>query len=152
MNSLLNNQLIRHRDWANRAAVALIFIYFGALKLFQASPAEELVIRLQSITLPFLSSGGFLLVLGAIEVAVGAFFLFPQHTRFATGVFAVHMATTFLPFIILPDVTWHAPGVPTLTGQYIFKNIALIALVYTIFTDFHLQREVGERDPFADAV
>lgn len=144
--------MLAHRDWANRAAVALIFVYFGVLKLLQASPAEELVMRLQTATLPFLSSGHFLMFLGAVETIVGGLFLFRRHTRLATVVFAAHMATTFLPFIFLPDITWLAPGIPTLTGQYIFKNVALIALVYTIFTDFHLHEEIEGRDAFSDAV
>lgn len=144
--------MLAHRDWVNRAAVALIFVYFGALKLLQASPAEELVMRLQTATMPFLSSGHFLVFLGAVETIVGALFLFRTYTRIAVVVFAVHMATTFLPFIFLPDITWLAPGIPTLTGQYIFKNIALIALVYTIFTDFHLHEEGEGDDTFSVAV
>jgi hypothetical protein len=43
------------------------------------------------------------------------------------------------------------PGVPTLTGQYILKNLALIALVYTIFTD-HLTQLVAKKDPFLPVV
>lgn len=147
----MQTKIIAHRDIINRCAVALVFVYFGFLKIIQLSPAEELVARLQAKTLPFLSSSHFLLFLGVVEVVVGILFLFRKITPYASLVFALHMATTFLPFIFLPDITWYAPGVPTLTGQYIFKNIALVALVYTIFTDYHLQ-QIAENDPFSPVI
>lgn len=136
----MQKKIISHRDSINRCVVALIFIYFGLLKILQVSPAEELVVRLQAKTLPFLSGGHFLFFLGTIEILVGLLFLVRRITPAASVVFTLHMATTFLPFIFLPDITWFSPGVPTLTGQYIFKNLALVALVYTIFTDYHLEQ------------
>lgn len=147
----MQKNFLDRRDLLNRAAVAIIFIYFGFLKIIQVSPAEELVTKLQSVTLPFLSSSAFVIFLGLVEMLVGSLFLVRRITVGATVIFALHMATTFLPFIFLPDVTWFMPGVPTLTGQYILKNIALIALVYTIFTDYHL-RFVEEHDPLNPVV
>jgi uncharacterized membrane protein YkgB len=143
----MQKNFLDRRDLLNRAAVAIIFIYFGFLKIIQVSPAEELVTKLQSVTLPFLSSSAFVIFLGLIEMLVGSLFLVRRITVGASIIFALHMATTFLPFIFLPDVTWFMPGVPTLTGQYILKNIALIALVYTIFTDYH-EAYCHENDPF----
>jgi uncharacterized membrane protein YkgB len=147
----MQKNFLDRRDLLNRAAVAIIFIYFGFLKIIQVSPAEELVTKLQSVTLPFLSSSAFVIFLGLVEMLVGSLFLVRRITVGASIIFALHMATTFLPFIFLPDVTWFMPGVPTLTGQYILKNIALIALVYTIFTDYHL-RFVEEHDPLNPVV
>jgi uncharacterized membrane protein YkgB len=38
----------------------------------------------------------------------------------------------FLPLILLPNMTWTGPFVPTLEGQYIIKNVVLLALALTI--------------------
>jgi hypothetical protein len=119
------------------------FIYFGLLKIFQLSPAEELVRQLQILVLPAISGPGFLIFLGSVEVGIGLLFLVKRITPVATITFALHMITTFLPFFLLPQLTWLAPGVPTLTGQYILKNIALVALVFTIFTTYHAREVPG---------
>ena len=43
------------------------------------------------------------------------------------------MIATFLPVMLLPNDTWHSWFTPTLVGQYIIKNFALIALSMIIF-------------------
>jgi hypothetical protein len=39
----------------------------------------------------------------------------------------IHMIMTFLPLIFLPSTTWSGFLVPTLEGQYIIKNLVIIA-------------------------
>jgi len=45
------------------------------------------------------------------------------------------MLMTFLPLFILPEVTWSGFLVPTLEGQYIIKNIVIIATAIGIVTN-----------------
>ena len=46
----------------------------------------------------------------------------------------VQMFTTFGPLVFLPSATWQRfLFVPTLEGQYIIKNVVLLALGYMIF-------------------
>jgi len=42
------------------------------------------------------------------------------------------MGTTFMPLFFVPDATWQSFMTPTLEGQYIIKNLVLIALIMNI--------------------
>jgi uncharacterized membrane protein YkgB len=75
----------------------------------------------------------FITLLGMIEVAVGIFWLFPKLTKLAFLCFIAHMSTTFLPLVCLPGDTWQHAFLLTLTGQYIVKNVVLIASATTIW-------------------
>ncbi|WP_298413228.1 hypothetical protein [Hydrotalea sp.] len=120
--------------WFNRLALAIVFIWFGYLKIIQVSPAEALVQHLHSITLVrYIPINTFLVLLGMVEVAVGILWLFPQLTKLAFICFGLHMFTTFLPLFYLTADTWQHAFVLTLTGQYIVKNIVLIASAFTIW-------------------
>jgi hypothetical protein len=42
------------------------------------------------------------------------------------------MIKTMLPLALVTDLTWQAPMVPTLAGQYIIKNIVIVALALSV--------------------
>jgi len=90
--------------------------------------AQGLVLRLLAQTLPRCPGSVFLVAFGACEVLLGLSFLLPWLTPVSVTCGVLHMCTTVLPLVVLPDVTWTAPFVPTLEGQYILKNAALLAL------------------------
>lgn len=110
-----------------RFGLFVIFFWFGSLKILNMSPASPLVQQLAEQTVPFASFPTFFLFFGALEVAIGILFLVRGAERVVIPLLLLHMATTFLPLILLPEETWSAPLVPTLEGQYIIKNLALIA-------------------------
>src|ERR1051325_11337653 len=114
----------RHGYRLLRIAMGIIFIWFGALKPFGLSPAEALVAKATAwIPVP-----GFLYILTVWEVAIGVCFLFKRLTRWAVVLLLMHMPGTMLPLITLRDETFaQFPFVPTLEGQYIIKNLILIA-------------------------
>jgi uncharacterized membrane protein YkgB len=120
--------------WSNRLALFIIFFWFGFLKIIKISPAEQLITHLHHSTISsILPINQFLLILGVIECAIGLLWLFPKLTKLAFGIFLFHMATTFLPLFFLPNDTWQNTMVLTLTGQYIIKNVVLIASALTIY-------------------
>jgi len=47
----------------------------------------------------------------------------------------VHLSTTIMPLVLLPQFTWQSFLVPTLEGQYIIKNILLIVLALNIWSN-----------------
>jgi uncharacterized membrane protein YkgB len=111
-----------------RWALFTIFFWFGILKVFGMSPASPLVIDLMRVTLPSLITPEMFLVLfGLFEAVIGLLFVIRGAERVAIIALCLHMITTVMPLILLPAVTWSAPFVPTMEGQYIIKNIALIA-------------------------
>ncbi len=105
-------------------SIALIFFWFGILKPFGLSPAQELVER----TVFWFSPDWFVPFLGWWEVTIGLCFLFKSTIRFALILLFMQIPGTFLPLFLLPEETFtHFPYGLTLEGQYIIKNFILIA-------------------------
>ena len=117
----------------SRVALFIIYFWFGLLKVIGQSPASEMVHHLMDKTMPFMPFGLFIVLFGLFEMAIGVLFLIPNATRLALGLFAIHMFTTILPLFMMSEV-WSHMFVPTLEGQYIVKNIALIACAVTIWS------------------
>ena len=111
-----------------RFSIFIIFFWFGVLKIFGSSSANLLVESLLQKTLPIVSFEYFFIALGLYEIFVGLIILIPLLDRLAIGMLLVHMATTFLPLVFLPSLTWQGFLTPTLEGQYIIKNLVITAL------------------------
>lgn len=116
-----------------RFALFIIYVWFGALKVLGMSPASQMVLELQHRTLPaFIPDATFMVAFGLFEVLIGVLFIIPRAERVALVLFAAHMVMTVLPLFFLPHMVWIHWFVPTLEGQYIVKNIALIAIAVGI--------------------
>jgi len=113
-----------------RFAIFVVYFWFGILKVLGTSPANPLVNDLLQKTLPFLTFEQFIVYFGVFEMAIGILFLFPKLDRISSLILASHMVTTAMPLILLPAATWQSFLVPTLEGQYIIKNILIVALVF----------------------
>jgi uncharacterized membrane protein YkgB len=113
-----------------RFALAIVFLWFGALKLFPgSSPAEALAGRTietlsgglvpASVAVPFLALW---------EVAIGVGLLIGRWMRVTLALLFVQMVGTITPLFLFPAETWTVfPFAPTLEGQYIIKNIVLVS-------------------------
>ena len=84
--------------------------------------------------MPFLSAEMWTYVIGFWEVLIGVFFLFKKTTLIAMLLLLIQMSGTFLPLVILPEITFQDsnPFLPTLEGQYIIKNIIIITAALII--------------------
>jgi hypothetical protein len=121
-------------SWMNRAMIAIIYIWFGLLKVYSVSPAEGLVTKLFNLTLQsFISIQTFLLLLGLGECVIGILWLFPRLTKIVFWIMLSHMFTTFLPVFFLPNETWQSFMTLTLTRQYIFKNVVLLSAAWFVY-------------------
>lgn len=119
----------------SRVSIFIIFAWFGLLKILQLSPAAELVQQMHEMILPFVPFGSFYPILGLAEIVIGALFLIPRVTKVAVIILLVHMIIVSLPLIFLPSATWQSFMIPTLIGQYIIKNLAIVALALNIYKD-----------------
>jgi uncharacterized membrane protein YkgB len=120
--------------WLNRAMIAVVYIWFGLLKVVGTSPAEGLVTNLFNITLePFMGIQTFLVILGIGECVIGMLWLYPRLTKIAFWVMIGHLFMTFLPVLFLVEDTWQSFFSLTLTGQYIIKNVVLLSAAWFIF-------------------
>ncbi len=120
-----------------RLAIFTVYFWFGALKVLGARPAGPLVAALLQKTLPFLTSGQFIFCFGIFEMAIGLMFIVPGLERIAIPFLILHMITTVGPLFLLPQLAWQGWLIPTLEGQYIIKNLAIIACA--IFIAIHLK-------------
>lgn len=120
-----------------RGALFIVFFWFGLLKVLDVSPANSLVKALLENILPFVSFNAFRIFFGLYEMVIGLAFLIKGAERLAIALLLPHMITTFLPLILLPDATWESVLVPSFTGQYIIKNLVIIALALSIAAHVH---------------
>lgn len=108
---------------ALRLSIGVIFVWFGILKPFGLSSAQELVEN----TIYFIPPNIFIPILGIWEVIIGLSLIIKRLNRLGILLLFMQMIGTFLPLIILPEVTWSGFLIPTLEGQYIIKNLVLIS-------------------------
>ncbi len=120
-----------------RFSLAVIFIWFGMLKVFGFSPAGPLVEGLFQVTISFMDFHTFYALFAWFEVVIGFMFIIPRFTRFVIPLLFIHMITTVGPLVLLPVETWVAPFVPTLVGQYIIKNLVIVTTAIGIAAYVH---------------
>lgn len=120
-----------------RVSIFVIFFWFGLLKVIGLSPASGVVQRLFEETIPFIQFEHFLFGFGLFECIVGIMFLIKGLERIVVPLLFVHMITTFGPLVFLPQETWQSFMVPTLEGQYIIKNLVVIACAIGIAAHLH---------------
>ena len=107
-----------------RFSLAIIFIWFGYLKVVLDSPAQELVAN----TVYWLDPKIFIPILGIWEMLIGIFLCFRATIRLAILLLILQMPGTFLPLVLLPDVCFvKFPLILSMEGQYIIKNLVLIS-------------------------
>jgi uncharacterized membrane protein YkgB len=128
---IINWARTSERTWFH-VSIAIVFIWFGMLKVLGLSPASGLVHSLFDETITFMAFDTFYTLFAWLEVAIGVLFLIPRMERIVIPILLVHMVTTAGPLFFLPTETWSGFLVPTLVGQYIIKNIVIIAVAIGI--------------------
>lgn len=115
-----------------RFGLFIVFFWFGLLKVIGLSPASGVVERLFEQIIPYMSFQTFIIFFGLFECLIGILFLVKGVERLVIPLLLAHMVTTLGPLFLLPEETWSGFLVPTLEGQYIIKNILLIAAAVAI--------------------
>jgi len=118
--------------WAGRIALFAIYFWFGFLKAIDVSPASPLAEGLTAKTIGADLFGPAFFILAIFECLIGLLFLFPRFTRVAVALMLAHMAMVCSPLILMPAEAWQSFMVPSLEGQYIIKNLALIAVALSL--------------------
>lgn len=114
---------------ALRYSLAIIFIWFGALKPFGNSPANDLIEK----TVYWFNPDVFIPILGFWEIAIGICLLYAPLTRIGLFLLALQMPGTFLPLVLRPEICFtNFPFDLTLEGQYIVKNLVLIGAALVV--------------------
>tara|TARA_B100000945_G_C20053951_1_gene444871 strand:+ start:51 stop:494 length:444 start_codon:yes stop_codon:yes gene_type:complete len=113
-----------------RYSLGIIYIWFGILKPFGLSPAQELV---ENTVYWFKNPADFVPILGWWEVAIGVTMCIKPLIRFSILLLFIQMPGTFLPLILLPEVCFTSfPFGLTVEGQYIVKNLIIISAALVV--------------------
>ncbi|HYO41765.1 MAG TPA: DoxX family protein [Candidatus Limnocylindrales bacterium] len=118
-----------------RISLGVVFLWFGALKLFPGlSPAQDLAARtIEQLTFGLVPPAVALPVLAAWEVLIGLGLLSGRFLRATLLLLALQMLGTLTPLVLFPAETFSLfPIAPTLEGQYILKNVVLIAAAMVV--------------------
>jgi len=126
---LLINYLDKFSLPVLRVSLGVVFIWFGALKPFGNSPANDVIIK----TIYWFNPDVFIPILGFWEMLIGLCLLWTPLIRFGLFLLAVQMPGTFLPLLLRPEICFtSAPFNLTLEGQYIIKNLILIGAAMVV--------------------
>jgi uncharacterized membrane protein YkgB len=120
---------------ALRISLGIVFLWFGALKFFPgASPAETLAARtIELLTLGAVKPAVSLPVLATWESVIGIGLIIGRWLRAVLFLLAAQMLGTLTPLVLFPSETFTTfPFAPSLEGQYIIKNIVLIAAAMVV--------------------
>jgi uncharacterized membrane protein YkgB len=115
-----------------RVSIFIVFFWFGLIKLLGLSPAGPLAEALTARTVGLEYFDMLFIALSLAECLIGILFLFPKMTRLVIPLLLAHMALVCSPLVLVPEYTWQAPFVPTLEGQYIIKNVVVVAVAIGI--------------------
>lgn len=118
-----------------RRGLGFIYLWFGFLKFFpELSSAEHLAgATIEMMSFGVLAPHISLPLLALWETLIGLALLAGKFRRAAVYSIYFHVAGTFAPLFLLPEITWSAPPfAASLEGQYIFKNLITIGAALVI--------------------
>lgn len=107
---------------ALRWSLAVIYIWFGILKVLGYNPVYDIV----NGTYPLLATEAGTIVLGLVEVLIGLGLATNVWPRVVSSILVIHMAGTFLTFLTTPALMFD-PYFPILSfsGEFVVKNLVL---------------------------
>lgn len=133
------------RRWALPAlrwSLAVVFVWYGALKILGVSPVVDLV----ASTVYWVDPEWFVPALGVVEVLIGVGLAFRLALRSVLLVLAGQMVGTFLVFFLLPEVAFQAgnPLQLTVEGEFVVKNLVLLSAGMVVGTSVGRSEEKVE--------
>lgn len=119
---------------ALRISIGIIFLWFGVPKFFPGvSPAEALAVEtVERLTFGIIEGTVASVLTGALEALIGVLLISGKAIPLTTMILLGHMAGTFTPLFIFPKETWESFCIGTLEGQYILKNLVIVAAALVI--------------------
>lgn len=154
LENAIHRQLVCHSVAALRVTVGVVFLAFGILKYFPGvSPAEGLAIKTTDILSFGLVPGGVAIVgIATLECFIGLCLLAGRWMRLAVWLLALEFVGILSPVVLLAGRLFAGPHhAPTLEGQYVLKDIILVAAGMVIaaatFRGGRLVRDEPSSDP-----
>jgi uncharacterized membrane protein YkgB len=130
-----------------RGALFVVFFWFGLIKLLGLSPATGLAQALTVKTVGLAHFGVLFNTLAVLECVIGVLCLIPRAARLVVALLVFHMAVVCAPLVLVPELTWQAVLVPTMDGQYIIKNVLIIAAAVGLAAHAAPRRSPADSEP-----
>ena len=113
-----------------RLALAFVYVAFGLLKVIGLSPVADLVAAM----IPFLPAEQAVIAMGVFEIIAGVLLAVGVLVPWIAAAQVVHLAGTFLVFLVLPGLTFVGgnPLALTVLGEFVAKNVVLIAALLVV--------------------
>lgn len=120
MNLLPEHKAVRILQYT----LGITFLWFGILKLFNASPVLNII---KLAIPPFLSDSQiFFFLLSLLEIAIGTAFLANRFVKIAAIVMIIHLLIASSSVLITQGFDPRFP-VLSLEGEFVVKNLVLMA-------------------------
>ncbi len=133
--NVVHHELVVHSITVLRVALGAVFLGFGVLKYFPgASPAEALTVATtQRLTFGVVPENVSIVVIATLECVIGASLLLNRWMRIAIWLLAFELVGILSPLVLLSERLFAGPhGAPTLEGQYVLKDVILLAAGFVI--------------------
>ena len=113
-----------------RGSLALVFVWFGALKIAGVTPVADLV----ADSVPWLDRSWFIPFLGLVEIVLGAALLLGRYLTIISLIFVGHLAATFLVLVMQPELAFQHgnPMLLTTIGEFVVKNLVLASAAIAV--------------------
>lgn len=120
--------LAAHSVAALRISLGLVILGFGALKYIPgASPAEDLAMQTtEALTFGIVSGQAAVVATALVETFIGLVLLTGRFLRLGLIAMAGWLGGILAPVLLFPEQMFPG-GLPTLAGQYVLKDIILVA-------------------------
>lgn len=125
--------LVSFQRWslpALRITLGLVFLWFGALKVFGVSPITPML----KATYPFMAVPVFTVMLGVWEILIGVGLVFKLALRPALLLMCLHLTGTLAAAVLAPSYFFvHGnPLVLTVNGEFVAKNLVFLMAGFVI--------------------
>ncbi len=126
-----------------RISLGIVFIWFGLLKVADATPVGDLVAG----TLPWFDRSWVVPALGAVEVILGVALLVGRLLTAVCAVLAAHLTGTFLVLVMEPQLAFQHgnPLLLTTIGEFVVKNVVLISAALVLASKLRESRQPHHR-------
>ncbi len=129
------NWMARNGITLLRISIGIVFFWYGIQKFFPGlSSAEDLAtLTIEKMTFGLVTQAASMPLLAIWEVIIGLTFITGYFMRIALPLLLLQMIGTFMPLFIFPEKSFEVlPFIPTLTGQYIIKNIVVVTGAFVV--------------------
>jgi putative oxidoreductase len=127
--------LVAHSIKLLRVSLGCVFLGFGFLKFFpMVSPAEQLVMDTTSmLTFDLVPGSVSIIAIAVLECVIGLWLLSGRALRGVMYLLAIELVGILAPVVVLGDRLFSGPhNAPTLQGQYVLKDVILVAAVLVV--------------------